>query len=221
KWADWAPWPDRIIISAFMRPRRFSTPLTAMLKRPTVCTGCLTVAWKAALLSRARSTPLRTWRLTRGSCHTSVSNQICKPFRICIDGSTRFASGPLLCAPMPGASRLRVGQRSPRKARRFYSDRLRRPPGREPEGGILLYRYDFCNFAVKQNPSFPLQSPCPCGSASSYQACCGRWHHGALRLMAPDAQTLMRSRYSAFVLDERGYLLDTWHSSTRAVSLEA
>ncbi|WP_041709623.1 YchJ family protein [Advenella kashmirensis] len=73
---------------------------------------------------------------------------------------------------------------------------------------------------MKQDPSFPLQSPCPCGSVSSYEACCGRWHHGVLRLMAPDAQTLMRSRYSAFVLDELGYLLDTWHSSTRPVSLE-
>jgi SEC-C motif-containing protein len=38
--------------------------------------------------------------------------------------------------------------------------------------------------------------------------------------MAPDAQTLMRSRYTAFVLDELDYLLDTWHSSTRPMSLE-
>ncbi|MDS1139027.1 YchJ family metal-binding protein [Pusillimonas sp. SM2304] len=38
--------------------------------------------------------------------------------------------------------------------------------------------------------------------------------------MAPDAQTLMRSRYTAFVLDELGYLLDTWHASTRPASLE-
>ncbi len=38
--------------------------------------------------------------------------------------------------------------------------------------------------------------------------------------MAPDAQTLMRSRYCAFVLDELDYLLDTWHSSTRPESLE-
>jgi SEC-C motif-containing protein len=31
----------------------------------------------------------------------------------------------------------------------------------------------------------------------------------------------MRSRYSAFVLDERDYLLDTWHSSTRPAALAA
>lgn len=30
----------------------------------------------------------------------------------------------------------------------------------------------------------------------------------------------MRSRYSAFVLDLRGYLLDTWHPSTRPASIE-
>ena len=38
--------------------------------------------------------------------------------------------------------------------------------------------------------------------------------------MAPDAATLMRSRYTAFVLDELDYLLDTWHHSTRPVALE-
>ena len=30
----------------------------------------------------------------------------------------------------------------------------------------------------------------------------------------------MRSRYSAFVLDLRAYLLDTWHASTRPAELE-
>lgn len=30
----------------------------------------------------------------------------------------------------------------------------------------------------------------------------------------------MRSRYSAFVLDELHYLLDTWHPSTRPLHLE-
>ena len=31
----------------------------------------------------------------------------------------------------------------------------------------------------------------------------------------------MRSRYSAYVLDLRDYLLDTWHASTRPAMLEA
>ncbi|AHG65614.1 YchJ family protein [Advenella mimigardefordensis] len=73
---------------------------------------------------------------------------------------------------------------------------------------------------MKKTSSFSPQSPCPCGTPSSYEACCGRWHHGTQRLQAPDAQTLMRSRYAAFVLDELDYLLETWHRSTRPASLE-
>jgi SEC-C motif domain protein len=63
-------------------------------------------------------------------------------------------------------------------------------------------------------------SPCPCDSGHPYPTCCGRWHAGALHLQAPDAQALMRSRYSAFVLDLTGYLRDTWHSSTRPATIE-
>jgi len=37
---------------------------------------------------------------------------------------------------------------------------------------------------------------------------------------APDAPSLMRSRYSAFVLEHAGYLLATWHASTRPTSLD-
>ena len=58
-------------------------------------------------------------------------------------------------------------------------------------------------------------SACPCGSGSPYDACCGRWHAGPLRLQAPDAAALMRSRYSAYVLSLADYLRDTWHPSTR------
>lgn len=61
---------------------------------------------------------------------------------------------------------------------------------------------------------------CPCGRAAAYAECCGRWHDGPLRLAAPDAEALMRSRYSAYVLGLVPYLLDTWHPSTRAASLE-
>lgn len=58
-------------------------------------------------------------------------------------------------------------------------------------------------------------APCPCGSPHDYAACCGRWHDGPLLLQAPDAQALMRSRYSAFVLERADYLLATWHPRTR------
>lgn len=65
--------------------------------------------------------------------------------------------------------------------------------------------------------------PCPCGRPLPYSACCGEVHqafaagHG---LTAPTPEALMRSRYSAFVLDLRDYLLATWHPSTRPTSIE-
>ena len=61
---------------------------------------------------------------------------------------------------------------------------------------------------------------CPCGSARPYADCCGRWHHGALHLQAPDAVALMRSRYAAYVLRLAPYLLATWHPSTRPPELD-
>ena len=61
-------------------------------------------------------------------------------------------------------------------------------------------------------------SRCPCGG-SVYDRCCGRYVDTALP--APDAEALMRSRYSAFVLDRREHLLATWHPSTRPAAIEA
>lgn len=63
-------------------------------------------------------------------------------------------------------------------------------------------------------------TPCPCGSSASYADCCGRFHAGALRLQAPDAERLMRSRYSAYVLGLADYLLATWHPGTRPAAIE-
>jgi SEC-C motif domain protein len=39
--------------------------------------------------------------------------------------------------------------------------------------------------------------------------------------MAPSAEALMRSRYSAFVLGRTDYLLATWHPGTRPPRLDA
>ncbi len=64
-------------------------------------------------------------------------------------------------------------------------------------------------------------APCPCDTGRRYAECCGRWHHGPLTGQAPDPVSLMRSRYSAFVLDERDYLLQTWHPATRPGALAA
>ncbi len=72
---------------------------------------------------------------------------------------------------------------------------------------------------MKTDPAPP--GDCPCGSGARYERCCGLWHAGPRRLMAPDAQALMRSRYTAFVLGLHDYLLDTWHPSTRPPAIGA
>src|SRR5208283_3034316 len=61
------------------------------------------------------------------------------------------------------------------------------------------------------------RGPCPCGSLQSYERCCWRWHDGEV---PPDANALMRSRYTAFVLKLDDYLLDSWHSRTRPPMLD-
>jgi len=58
--------------------------------------------------------------------------------------------------------------------------------------------------------------PCPCGLPANYAACCGRYHAGEA---APDAERLMRSRYSAYVRQLAGYLRQTWHPDTRPAEL--
>jgi SEC-C motif domain protein len=64
---------------------------------------------------------------------------------------------------------------------------------------------------------------CPCGQrhargqALALAACCGRYLDQDEP--APDAERLMRSRYSAFVLQRPAYLLATWHPSTRPAEL--
>jgi SEC-C motif domain protein len=68
-----------------------------------------------------------------------------------------------------------------------------------------------------------MAGPCPCGRltpkglALSLNDCCGPLHAG---LAAPDAERLMRSRYSAFVLGDVPYLLATWHSGQRPAELK-
>lgn len=57
---------------------------------------------------------------------------------------------------------------------------------------------------------------CVCGSGRAADACCARFHAGE---PAPTPEALMRSRYSAFVLDLREYLLATWHPTTRPAAL--
>jgi len=56
-----------------------------------------------------------------------------------------------------------------------------------------------------------VRDACPCGSGAAYAACCGRYHAGEA---APDAEALMRSRYSAFVRGDEAYLRATWDPAT-------
>lgn len=49
---------------------------------------------------------------------------------------------------------------------------------------------------------------CPCSSGLALSSCCGRYHAGA---RAPDAVSLMRSRYSAFALGLTDYICSTTH----------
>jgi SEC-C motif-containing protein len=64
---------------------------------------------------------------------------------------------------------------------------------------------------------------CPCGrrrgqGVAPLLACCGPRLAGFQP--APDAEALMRSRYTAYVQGDRNYLLATWHGSTRPASLD-
>jgi len=72
--------------------------------------------------------------------------------------------------------------------------------------------------AAPMNPDLP----CPCGSTQRYAHCCGALHatHADSALLAAATpEALMRSRYTAFVLDLRPYLLASWHASTRPAAL--
>jgi len=73
-------------------------------------------------------------------------------------------------------------------------------------------------------PTPPPSQPCPCGRqagkrALAYAACCGRYLDHFDATPAPDAESLMRSRYTAFVSERADYLLATWHASHRPASI--
>ncbi len=60
---------------------------------------------------------------------------------------------------------------------------------------------------------------CPCGRPLAYERCCGRYIDHVDAVPAPDAESLMRSRYSAFVRECEAYLLATWHPAQRPPSI--
>ncbi|MBN9168558.1 MAG: SEC-C domain-containing protein [Microbacterium sp.] len=60
-------------------------------------------------------------------------------------------------------------------------------------------------------------SPCPCGSRLSFAACCARALRG---IPAATPEALMRSRYTANVIGDAAYLLQTWHPGTAPESID-
>lgn len=63
----------------------------------------------------------------------------------------------------------------------------------------------------------PVSSFCPCGRERPYAACCEPLHQGQ---PAADAEALMRSRYSAYVLGNADYVRASWHPDTRPEQLQ-
>lgn len=55
---------------------------------------------------------------------------------------------------------------------------------------------------------------CPCDSGQVIDSCCGPILDG---FPAPDAEALMRSRYSAYALGNEDHLFRSWHPRTRPV----
>jgi len=81
---------------------------------------------------------------------------------------------------------------------------------------------------VSRTPAV-LSAACPCGRLQgsgpkakplAYADCCGRFIDHWDAQPAPDAECLMRSRYTAFVRERADYLLATWHPSHRPASLD-
>jgi SEC-C motif-containing protein len=62
-------------------------------------------------------------------------------------------------------------------------------------------------------PKSPADLACPCTSGVAFERCCGRFIESGAP--APGAAELMRSRYTAYVRENSGYLLATWHARTR------
>ena len=74
--------------------------------------------------------------------------------------------------------------------------------------------------------TLPPSPACPCGRTDqrrrplSYEECCGRFIGHQVDCPAPDAESLMRSRYTAFVREDAAYLLATWAAAQRPARLD-
>lgn len=62
-------------------------------------------------------------------------------------------------------------------------------------------------------------SLCPCESGQIYDKCCRPYLTGMA--LAPTAEALMRSRYTAYVEEDSDYLRETWHPDRRPATIDA
>lgn len=62
------------------------------------------------------------------------------------------------------------------------------------------------------------EQPCLCGSSFSYEQCCKPYLSENKK--PPTAETLMRSRYTAYVLQNADYLLKTWYPKKRPAFID-
>lgn len=58
---------------------------------------------------------------------------------------------------------------------------------------------------------------CPCLSGDAFSSCCGPLLQGGA---APTAERLMRSRFTAFALQDVTHLLSSWHPTTRPAGID-
>ena len=94
---------------------------------------------------------------------------------------------------------------------------LLRAPGKEQARGAG----DNGSVSIAEKASFAAVASddrCPCLSGETYGACCRPFHVGDA--LAPTAERLMRSRYSAYVVGDAAYLTATWHPRTAPAELE-
>ena len=59
---------------------------------------------------------------------------------------------------------------------------------------------------------------CPCSSGLSYGTCCMIVHNDHSRAVLPEQ--VMRARYTAFVFNDKNYLMTSWAQETRPLTID-
>jgi len=62
----------------------------------------------------------------------------------------------------------------------------------------------------------PPNNVCPCGSLKKYKKCCKVFHDGST---AKTAEELMRSRFTAYILNDANYIIKTTHNDNQDYTL--